>query len=105
MATYLIAWPDNSWSVMVTEHTLTAEELSASDSPIDMTDCPALATVFQVRMEDGEFLCDLPEHQKLGEPFRLPLTHVGTLRQVHAPSAELLASTGLGHMLPEVTDG
>ena len=60
MQVYLVGWPDHSWSTLVTRRRYTLEELLEVGGPIDATDNPHAASIFQVRLKDGEFYADLP---------------------------------------------
>lgn len=83
MPTYLVQWPNNSWSVLVTKRKMSVNELTSNDSPLDIIDCPRMACIYEVQLEDGEFLCDLPEHEKPCDPLAFPVSHAGTLLPLH----------------------
>lgn len=80
MATFLIAWPNKSWSVYVAAADTTLEDVwDAIDASAD----PSLASIFRVRKEGWDFYADLPEDRDGS----LPLTHWGNLvpMQLKAP--------------------
>lgn len=73
MATYVIGWPDRSWSVYVTARSVPLEKIwDAIDASAD----PGIASVFRVKKEGG-FDCylEIPH----GDEPSIPLQHWGDL--------------------------
>lgn len=74
MAVYMVAWPNKTWSMLVCSRRYSVEELCAFLGPLDATSDPAVASIFLVSKEGGEFYCELPSR---GEDF--PSIHWGDL--------------------------
>lgn len=93
MYVYLVAWPNNTYSVYATSIKPDWKKLLEFGNTIDMAGDPGSATIFQIRMESGEFFCCLPEHQNYEDPPKLPLTHIGRLEvvQLKPPFGKLLS--------------
>jgi hypothetical protein len=95
METYLIGWPDKTWSVLCSEAILDVSDIW---DDVDATADPGLASVFRVR--DAPFYVDLPmpyadvpQHASYG----FPCVHWGSLEPVvlKAPWDKLWEESGM----------
>lgn len=85
MATYLIGWPDRSWSVYVTATSVTLEQIWDA---IDASDDPGIASVFRVKKDGGvDCYVEIPQ----GSAAAIPMQHWGDLEplQLKPPYEEL----------------
>lgn len=78
MATYLIGWPDRSWSVYVTATSVTLEQIwDAIDASAD----PGIASVFRMK-KDGGVDC----YVEIPQGLAIPLQHWGDLEPMQLKS-------------------